>query len=131
MVIRRRQFFSRHARRNECGALTTELLVAAALLVFAVIPLAYSFATEQRFLRASYNRAVAMEIVDGEMEILLAGEWRAYKEGTQEYTPRAEAITNLPVRTLQLTITGKQLKLEWQPPDPDKGGKVVREVNVP
>jgi hypothetical protein len=118
-------------RKSEHAALITELLVAAAILVIALFPLAYSFGHEQKFLRVCYNRAVAMEIVDGEMEILVAGEWRAFKEGTQEYTPHSMAITNLPVRTLQLTRTGKQLKLEWQPPGRDKGGHVVREVTLP
>src|SRR6187401_1399746 len=128
MVIRSQQL---NLRRRERGALATELLVAGVILVIAVLPLAYSFGHEQKFLRVCYNRAVAMEIVDGEMEILVAGEWRAFKEGTQEYTPHSMAITNLPVRTLQLTLTGKQLKLEWRPPGRDKGGHVVREVTLP
>ena len=131
MVIGRQTFSSRRAsRRGESGALTTELMVAAAILVLALFPLAYSFTTEKRHLRSYYNRAVAIEIVDGEMEILQAGEWRAFKPGAQDYTPRSHAITNLPVQKLQLTITGKHLKLEWRPPI-DQGGNVVREVDVP
>ena len=128
MVIRSKKL---NLRRRERGALATELLVAGVILVIAVLPLAYSFAHEQKFLRVCYNRAVAMEIVDGEMEVLMAGEWRAFKEGTQEYVPRSAAVTNLPMRTLQLTITGKQLKLEWRPPGRDMGGHVVREVKLP
>lgn len=116
---------------SELAALTTELLVAMAILVIALFPLAYSFGHEQKFLRACYNRSVAMEIVDGEMEILLAGEWRSYKEGTQEYTPHSSAVSNLPKRTLQLTITGKHIKLEWLPPGRDMGGRVIREANLP
>jgi len=50
-----------------------------------VLPLAYSVASEKRLARASYQRAVAMEIVDGEIEILAAGEWLAFKSGAQDY----------------------------------------------
>ena len=63
------------------GALMTELFVAMALLTGALLPLAYSITSEKRLARASYQRAVAMEIVDGEMEVLAAGEWRAFSAG--------------------------------------------------
>src|SRR4051812_36219234 len=45
------------------GAMMTELLVAMALLTGALLPLAYSFRSEKRLANASYQRAVAMEIV--------------------------------------------------------------------
>ena len=118
-------------QQGERAALTTELLVAMAILVIALFPLAYSFGHEQKFLRACYNRSVAMEIVDGEMEVLLAGEWRMFKQGTQEYTPHSSAIANLPKRTLQLNIASKHLKLEWLPPGRDQGGHIVREADLP
>jgi hypothetical protein len=53
-------------RARQTGALTTELLVALALLVGLLLPLAYSFVSERKLVRACYQRAVAMEIVDGE-----------------------------------------------------------------
>ena len=117
-------------RANERGALMTELMIAMAILAVAVFPLAFSFAQETRFLRSCYNRAVAMEIVDGEVEVLLAGEWRSFKEGVQDYTPHALAVTNLTSSTFQLTITGRRLRLEWLPSRKDQGGKVIREVTV-
>ena len=55
------------------GALMVELLVALAIMAGVLLPLAYSFTSERRLARAYYNRAVAMEIVDGEMEALVAG----------------------------------------------------------
>src|SRR6478735_6322237 len=91
-------------RARERAALTTELLVAMVLLTAAVFPLAYSFATEKRLARTYYQRAVAVEIVDGEMERLLAGAWHAYKAGVQEYTVRALAATNLPPGKFELFI---------------------------
>ena len=73
-----------------------ELLVAMALLVGALLPLAYSIVSEKRLARAYYQRAVAMEIVDGEMETLAAGEWATFSSGIHEYPVRAGAATNLP-----------------------------------
>ena len=55
--------------------LMTELMVAIAFLSIAVLPLALSFAKEHQYLRSCYQRAVVMELVDGEMELLIAGEW--------------------------------------------------------
>lgn len=122
---------NRQARRTkERGALMTELMVAMAILAVAVFPLAFSFAQETKFLRSCYNRAVATEIVDGEVEVLLAGEWRSFKEGVQDYTPHALAATNLPSNKFQLTLTGRRLRLEWLPSEKDQGGSVIREVTV-
>ena len=117
-------------RAGERGALMAELMVGIAILTLALLPLAYSFAQETKYLRACYHRAVAMEIVDGEVEVLLAGEWKAFKAGAQDYVPKAMAATNLASGKFQLTITDKRLRLEWLPSKKDQGGQVVREVTV-
>ncbi len=110
--------------------LLTEAVVAMAIIAVAMLPLAYSISQEQKLLRAGYHRAVAMEIVDGEMEVLMAGEWRSFKEGAQDYIPHGLALTNLPPGKFQLTITGRHLRLEWSAAGKHQGGKVVREVTV-
>jgi hypothetical protein len=107
-----------------------ELLVAMALLTGAVLPLAYSIGAEHRFARVNYQRAVAMEIVDGELEVLAAGEWRHFSAGRHEYPVRAGAATNLPPGRLWLTIEPGKLRLQWQPNQKQHGGAVVREVKV-
>ena len=112
------------------GALMVELLVAIALLTGALLPLAYSIASEKRLARASYQRAVAMEIVDGEMEVLAAGEWLAYKSGTQDYPVHAAAATNLPPGRFVLTISTSRVRLEWRPELKMHGGGVVRDVKL-
>ena len=117
-------------RLKESGALITELVVAMAIILIALFPLAFSFAQETRFLRACYHRAIALEIVDGEVEVLLAGEWRAFKEGAQDYAPHALAATNLTSGKFQLTIKNRRVRLEWLPSEKDQGAKVVREVTV-
>jgi hypothetical protein len=115
---------------RQCGVLMTEMVVAMAIIVIAVLPLAFLTGYEQKLLRIEYNKAVAMEIVDGEMEVLAAGEWRAFKQGTQPYPVRAAAAKNLLPGRFELTITGKHLRLEWRPDQKGEGGKVVREVTV-
>ena len=108
----------------------TELVVAMALLAGTLLPLAYSIASERRVARAYYQRAVAMEIVDGEMEVLAAGGWRAFTPGMREYSVHAGAATNLPPGRFWLTVETGKLRLEWKPAIKDHGGSVVREVRV-
>lgn len=115
---------------KEMGFLTTELIVAMGIIVLALMPLAYSFAQERTLVRGAYQRAVAMEIVDGEMEILTAGEWHAFKEGPQPYAFQAVSATNLPPGKALLTITGNHLRLDWLPGKKSSGGEVVREAEA-
>jgi len=113
-------------RKN--GWLMIELLTAIALLVAALLPLAYSLASEKKLARSQYQRAVAMEIVDGEFEALLAGEWRAFTPGTHRYEVRAAAVTNLPPGQFVLTLENNNLRLEWKPEAKHQGGSVIREA---
>ena len=117
-------------RARRCGSLMVELLVAMALLTGALLPLAYSIASERRLARSSYQRAVAMEIVDGEMEVLAAGGWRAFTPGTHEYPVAAGAATNLPTGRFLLHIEAGKARLEWRPSVKMHGGPVVREMTV-
>jgi hypothetical protein len=109
------------------GALTTELVVAMAILVLAGMPLALSFAQEGKVLRQSYQKAAAMELIDGEMEILLAGEWRAFKEGSQAYELHGDSARNLSPGKAVLTIKAKHVRLEWLPEKGELASAVMRE----
>lgn len=120
---------SRSHRKNCRAMLTTELVIGMAILVLAVLPIGYSLISDARFQRANYEHAVAMEIVDGEMEILAAGQWRSIPEGTNVYTIHIAAATNLPPGRFTLTRSGNHLQLEWRA-DPPKSAKVIREVTV-
>jgi hypothetical protein len=121
----------RHSgRSSQRGTLYFELIVAISLLIGALLPLAYSFAAEKRLARACYEHAVAMEIVDGEMEVLLAGGWRAFAPGTHPYPVHAGAARNLPPGQFTVTIDANKVRLEWRPSVKQRGGPVVREAIV-
>jgi len=115
--------------RNQ-GALATEAVVALGILVLVLMPIALTFLQESKALRAYYFKAVAMEIIDGEMEALAAGEWRALALGRQNYSVRAASATNLPPGKFMLTLTNKQARLEWIPKSRGVGGTVMREVTL-
>ena len=111
--------------------LMTELVIAMAMVVIAVLPVGYSFISEGRALRAIYLRTVAMEIVDGEMEILAAGHWRDLPEGAQPYTVAASSAANLPSGKFQFTRQGNRLRLEWSFVEKRGIGTIVREATTP
>jgi len=116
--------------KRERGLLMVDLIVGLAILAVAIMPLAFSFVREQRLLRVEYCRAAAVEIVDGEMEVLAAGEWRNFPDGPQAYTVHAQAAARLPAGHFQLTKTGNHLRLEWKSDGRFGVGPVVREITV-
>ena len=71
-----------------------------------------------------------MEIVDGEMEILAAGDWRNFPDGQQVYPVHAPAAATLPPGKFQLTKTGNHLRLEWTADKRQGIAPVIREVTV-
>jgi hypothetical protein len=122
--------FSPSPKRESGYLLMTDLIIGMAILALAIMPLTYSFIHDRQLLRIEYNRSVAVEIVDGEMEILAAGEWRDFPDGQQDYAVHANAAAHLPPGHFQLTKTGKHLRLEWKS-DKRRGiGAVVREITV-
>ena len=121
-------------RQRERGAvLLAELIVALVLLATALIPITFSIINDQRTFRNYYFKAIAMEIVDGEMEILKSGYWKEFEQGAQPYPTTAKAGENLPEGDFILTLKGKLIRLEWKM----KEGRyryyrvhIVREVNI-
>lgn len=120
----------RKASRSRRGFLMTDAVVAMAILSLAIVPVGFSFARERHVLKIEYLRGVANEIVDGEMEILAAGDWKNFPDGSQKYSVRARAAASLPPGHFQLTKTGNHLRLEWTPDKRQGIGTVVREVTV-
>ena len=124
MVIRRPHIGSRR------GFQIAEMVLALAILLIAVVPVALVAGSDVKLFRTTYQRAVAMEIVDGEMEILAAGVWRDFPEGFHPYTVHANAATNLPPGKFELTRTGNHLRLEWSSAQKIGIKPVLREVTV-
>jgi len=123
------QPFGKEARSMR-GFLMVDLAVAMAILALAIVPLGFSFARERQVLKIEYFNGVANEIVDGEMEILAAGAWKDFPDGSQNYPVRARAAASLPPGHFQLTKSGNHLRLEWSPDANHGVGTVVREVTV-
>jgi hypothetical protein len=119
-----------HGSNRTHGYLMVDLLVALAILSLAIVPIGFSFARERQVLKIEYFRSVANEIVDGEMEILAAGDWKNHPDGSQNYSVQARAATSLPPGHFQLTKTGNHLRLEWNSDEKHGIGTVVREVTI-
>jgi hypothetical protein len=116
--------------KRRAAFLTAEIMIAIALLSAVLLPISYSFNQEMKVARSAYYQAVAMELVDGEMELLRAGEWKSFPEGSHEYKIRALAITNLPPGHFTFTRQNETLRLEWTPLKKGKGGNVMREAKI-
>jgi hypothetical protein len=68
------------------------------------------------------------------MEILVAGGWKDFPDGSQIYPVHSRAADGLPPGHFQLTKTGNHLRLEWVA-DFSTGrhhglGALVREVDI-
>jgi hypothetical protein len=124
---------SQNQKRCQRGSLTAEVMVALAILTAVMIPLVTSSLQDQKHTRELYLRAVAMEIVDGEIEVLAAGAWRAFEPGEHSYSVTAQAAANLPPGKFIFTRTEKTIRLEWQPDDPvaHRHIRVAREARLP
>lgn len=114
-------------KRNR-GSVMIELLLALTVIGTALLPIAYSVHADQRLCRRYYHHAVAMEIVDGELEALVAGDWRAFGDGTHPYPVRAAAARNLPAGAFTLTVQGNRLRLEWRPTARGQATPISREA---
>jgi hypothetical protein len=115
---------------RQCGMLQVDMLVAMSLLVLAVIPVAYSFNLDRKAMTRGYERAIAMELTDGEMEILLAGAWHYYPTGTNLIHFSGRAATNLSTSQATLLVTPEKLRLDWRPLERRSKG-ISREVKLP
>jgi hypothetical protein len=112
------------------GTLMAEMITAMGVLVIAMLPLAFSATSDARQLRTTYQKAIAREILDGEMEILAAGEWQQIPEGVRDYAVHANAATNLPAGNFRISRTANILRLEWRPEKKVGIGTLAREVKL-
>ena len=99
-----------------------------AILVIAIIPLGYAFAQERRSLHREYSRAVLVELLDGEMEILSDGAGKNLPDGLQDYPVTSSALDKVPPGHFKLTKSGRNLRLEWSADEKCGIGVMVREA---
>jgi len=112
-------------RQREKGVLMAELYAALAIFSMLVLTVAAPLAMDQSMVRTMTTRAVAMEIVDGEAELLAAGLWRNYGEGEQDYTVTCDAAKCLPPGRFVLRVDARSVGLEWREKIHD-GREIVR-----
>ena len=92
-----------------------------------VLPLGFGFLHSQRLMRQTYQRAVVIELTDGELEVLAAGEWQSYPAGVQDYVMRGGAVLNVPPGRWMLTRNERVCRLEWLPANPQLYAPFARE----
>ena len=111
--------------------MAVDLMVGIAILITVLLPMSTAFFEDQKAMRAYYYQALAMSIVDGEMEALAAGEWKSFETGVHTYTVKAQSATNLPPGRFILTREDRRLELEWRPDKRGVGGAVSRQAIIP
>lgn len=109
-----------HRSRRRLGALQADLVTALGLAALVVIPFGYGFLNHQRLIRNETVHATLLGLLDGELEILAAGEHRAFPTGTSSYPLHGLATQSLPPGTCTLTRETSpeqtpQITLEWKP----------------
>lgn len=124
MVIRR------PSRQRTRGALSVELVIALAMFLIAFVPLGVLATRESRLARSLYFRAVAGEILDGELEVLLAGGWKSLSPGTNDLFVRAEATNSLPPGRFVAVFDPPRLMVQWRAQKPHTGADTLRRGEV-
>lgn len=115
------------------GFLLHELLVALAIIALVMIPLASYFFEEGKLFNALYFRSVAEQILDGEREVLMAGEWKKYPVGKYSLSIKNKAFEQLPEKDIYLTVSDvgdnkRKFVLSWTPAKSSGIKKVQKEV---
>ena len=107
-----------------------DIAVAIVILGLIFIPLSVTSSAKLDLARRHHFEAVALNLIDGEIDVLLAGEIKKYKLGKSLITPPGEAVGSLPKGEFILTLNEKTIKLEWVPKKLTKWGRIQREVNL-
>ena len=122
---------SRTTRVARCRAfLQLDVAVAITVLALVFIPLSISSSGDLDLARRHYFEAVALQLIDGEMDVLLAGERQKYTTGEYRITPVGESVQNLPEGEFVLTVHDQKLTLAWVPTKRAKWGRVERVVEL-
>lgn len=118
------------------GHLQVDLLTAIGLVVLGVLPLGFGFVHHRKLVRDATTRAIVLELLDGEMEVLAAGEHRSFTNAVQAFPLKGAAVLNLPPGSCTLTRSvpanaGIDLALEWKPEHTGTLQPVRRALRIP
>ena len=107
-------------QRRLAGYIQADLITAFAVISLTLLPLGYGYVHHRRLVRNATTRAVVLELIDSEMEVLAAGEHRAFAEGSRAYPLRGLAVRDLPpgectVVKSNLPDSRIHLTLAWTP----------------
>lgn len=125
MVIRRRLVQRRR------GFASIDLFLAMAIFLVGFFSIAYLSTREMKLARAYYYDAIAMSLVDGELEVLAAGAWRELPAGESVFRSKAPTMDSLPPGRFLATRTDAVIRLEWIPANRGNGRHIVREFTLP
>ena len=105
---------------NRKKFLMIEIVIALGIIAVVMIPLASAFFREGRMLRALYYQSVAEQVLDGEREVLAAGEWRNYPVGEYICLIDNDAFKHLPEKKVVLEVTDidnnqRKFVFVWEP----------------
>ncbi len=107
-----------------------DVAVAIVILMLVFIPLTVTSSSKLDLARRHHVEAVVLQLIDGEIDVLLAGEQEKYNFGEHRITPAGEAAEDLPKGEFILTLKEKQLSLAWVPVKLAKWGRIERAVNL-
>ena len=107
-----------------------DVMGAIVILMLVFIPLTVTSSRKLDLARRHHVEAVVLQLIDGEIDVLLAGEHKKYNFGEHRITPAGEAAEDLPKGDFILTLKKKQLSLVWIPVKQAKWGRIDREVNL-
>ncbi len=108
------------ARSRLAAHIQADLITALAVISLTLLPLGYGYVHHRRLVRNATTRAVVLELIDSEMEVLAAGEHRAFAEGSRAYPLRGIAVRDLPPGECTLAKSSLpdsriHLTLAWTP----------------
>lgn len=116
-----------HSIRRRRGFASIDLFLAMAIFLVGFFSIAYLSTREMKLARAYYFDAIAMSLVDGELEVLAAGAWRELPPGESEFRSKAPTRESLPPGKLRATRSDRLIRLEWIPAGRGNGRHITRE----
>ena len=117
---------SQKKKRWQRGWIQVDLMIAISLISLMLIPMSMTVHIERVYLKQLQERAVIGQVLDGELEFLLAGGLKPFGVGEHSLPDLQSPIGK---GSFSLVVTEKELKVEWRRKagDPDATWRRVAE----